>query len=500
MAAPAASSPASLPGMSAPPPSPSQFDRLPTELLKHIVVLVHQQDKVFGQGGVRRSSTRPKPVLYEEEDVLYTGEARAPEPGAFSWWYGRGVHALSLLNKRLRELCLPFLLPTAKPAHFGSAFFTFGRVPQAILDGIQRIDLRTLNESDFVASAAALSKLKNVDALELFVDDRLPLHPRYHYSEEVSAAGEPARALAKEAFIRASSQISSLVLCGPSYRGFEDTVILLFARTDSLRRLEFRDFGRALFMTAHDVPAASLRKIARDYTSLTHLDLSGADRIYFSDLTRNAPWTDAEQFLSLRTFKAKATAFSVFTFIQTAMPKLEVLKIEFTESYTRRDLETLPSLKRLQIIGPSKMTAVLAHLHLPALRLLKIALVRAENQEIDCSRLFSADTLLPQDSVMHFAVETSLRIKNAEAVDAWCERHGIRLVHFSSNIFYPYSPAPPPQYDDEALEDVGDAIDAALRYAVLRKQRLLEFKDADGLQELAALVKPLREREFIEDM
>ncbi|KAL7342669.1 cell wall surface anchor family protein [Rhodotorula toruloides] len=485
--------------MPAPPPSPSHFDRLPTELLKHIVVLVHQQDKVFGKGGVRRSSTRPDP-----EDVLYTGEARAPEPGAFSWWYGRGVHALSLLNKRLRELCLPVLLPTAKPAHFVSAFFIFGRVPQAILDGIQRIDLRTSNESDFVATAAALSKLKNVDTLELFVDDRLPLHPQYHYSEGVSDVGEPARALAKEAFGRTSSQISSLVLHEPGYRAFEDTIIPLFARTDSLRCLKFRDFGQALFNTARDVPAASLRKIARDYASLTHLDLSGADSIYFGHLTRNAPWTDAGQFSSLRTFQANATTFSVFTFIERAMPKLEVLKIEFTQSYSSLDqldgTWTLPSLKRLQIIGPSKMTAVLAHLHLPALGLLKIALVRAENQEIDCSRLFTADTLLPQHVDMHFAVDTSLRVKNAEAVDAWCERHGIRLVHFSSNIFYPYSPAPPPQYDDEALEDVGDAIDAALRHAVLRKQRLLEFKDADGLQELAALVKPLREREFIEDM
>ncbi|BGP32898.1 hypothetical protein JCM10296v2_004683 [Rhodotorula toruloides] len=484
--------------MLAPPPSPSHFDRLPTELLKHIVVLVYEQDKVFGQGGVRRSSTRPKLVLYEDEDVWYTGKARAPEPGAFSWWYGRGVHALSLLNKRLRELCLPSLLPTAKPAHFVSAFFTFGCVPQAILDGIQRIDLRTSNESDFVVTAAALSKLKNVETLDLFVDDRLPLHPQYQYREGVSDAGEPARALAKEAFDRASSQISSLVLHEPGYRAFENTIIPLFARTDSLRRLEFRDFGRALFMTARDVPAASLRKIARDYTSLTHLDLSGADSIYCSDLIRNAPWTDAEQFSSLRTFKAHATTFS------TAMPKLEVLKIEFTESYSSLDQLggswTLPSLKRLQIIGPSKMTAVLAQLHLPALGLLKVALVRAENQEIDCSRLFTADTLLPQHFVMHFAVDTSLRIKNAEAVDAWCERHGIRLVRFSSNIFYQYSGAAPPQYDDEALEEVGDAIDAALRYAVVRKESLLKLEDAAGLQELAELVKPLREREFIKDM
>ncbi|EGU12046.1 Cell wall surface anchor family protein [Rhodotorula toruloides ATCC 204091] len=478
--------------MPAPPSRPSHFDRLPTELLKHIVFMVAVQDKEFRRAGVRRSSTRPltKTILYNDVDESEVEQVRA-EPGTFSWWYGRGVHALSLLNKRLRELCLPLLLPIAKPAHFGSPFFIFGRVPQAILDGIQRIDLRDSSESDFVATAAALPKLKRVGTLELFADSRLPISTQYEYRQGASPAERPARALAKDAFKRASSQIRCLVLHESGYRNFDNTIISSFAQSDTLRRLEFREFGQTLFFAVDGVEGVRSRRRA---TSTN-----------FGDLIRDDPWADAEQFSSLRTFKAKTTTSSIFDFVQKTMPKLERLKVVFTDHYGSPPDEfaaswMLPSLKSLHIRGSSQITAALAHLHLPVLEIIKIAIVRAEGGTIDCTKLFTADTLLPQNVVMHFTVDTTLRVENADAVDAWCDKRDVHLVRFSSNLFHHYSGSTSRRQDDETLEDQAQAIDAVLLWTVHHKQRLLDFKDADGLQELAELVKPLREREFIEDM
>lgn len=392
----------------------------------------------------------------------------------------------------------------AKPAHFGSSLFTFGRIPQAILDGIERIDLSDSSETDFIATAAALPKLKNVSKLELFVDGRLPTSSQYERRDGVSAAGRQARQLAKEAFKAASSQFQCLMIHDAGYGAFDLNSISAFANADSLRRLSVRNFGRSLFTAVYGVPAAPLRKLATNYPALTYLDLTGTDSVDFGVLTRNVPWKEAEHFSSLQVFLVRATATSVFDFAQSTMPKLEALKVTFTNRYWAPDelsaTWTLPSLKRVQIRGPSEFTTFLAQLQLPVLQKIEIAIVSAEGRAVDCSKLFTTDTLLPQNVVLHLTFDRRLRIEHADAVVQWCEKHQIRLFRFSCNIFAPYTGRMNRLDDDEALERQADAIEAALCWAAERKDRLLQFKDAAGLQELAELVKPLYEREYIEGM
>ncbi|BGP08898.1 hypothetical protein JCM10049v2_004749 [Rhodotorula toruloides] len=163
--------------MSSPTSTPSHFDRLPTELLKHIVVLVHKQDQEFrksGMGGTRVTDpSKKRKRVYDSDSEDLDSPPPVIRDSKFSTWHGRGLHAISLLNKRLRELCLPFLCPVAKAQQFASGLYRFGLIPQAILNGVRRIDLHTASLSKYVAAAVALPQLPNVDTLEISLRHQL---------------------------------------------------------------------------------------------------------------------------------------------------------------------------------------------------------------------------------------------------------------------------------------------------------------------------------------
>ncbi|BGP25389.1 proteophosphoglycan ppg4 [Rhodotorula toruloides] len=233
--------------MSSPTSTPSHLDRLPTELLEKIVMMVAAQDKRFRKNGIARSTPLPtsRKVRYQGESDDEYEEVRA-DPGTVSWWYGGGVNALSLQNKRLRELCLPLLCPVLKPSQCTKPIFCFGQIPQALLDGIKRLDLRDTSEPDFMAAAERLPQLANL--AELDVPAMLPFSPGYERLCGSTAVLRAARQLAKEAFRTNSPRITALAVHG--YGSFAPSIadwVSIFAQPQSLLRLECIDCGTALY-------------------------------------------------------------------------------------------------------------------------------------------------------------------------------------------------------------------------------------------------------------
>lgn len=81
----------------------ASLSSLPAELLREIVRLVKEQDLKACEGDVEISEPPP---LYRDDAPVWPVDVVA---GRFSPFYERGVQALSLVNKQLRQVALPHL-------------------------------------------------------------------------------------------------------------------------------------------------------------------------------------------------------------------------------------------------------------------------------------------------------------------------------------------------------------------------------------------------------
>jgi len=83
---------------------------VPEEVLQRVVTLVAAQDEAVRESGVPLADEPPPSTS------THAGSGRAMLPnGKWSFWYGHGVSALSLVNKALRLLALPFLCQVRSP-------------------------------------------------------------------------------------------------------------------------------------------------------------------------------------------------------------------------------------------------------------------------------------------------------------------------------------------------------------------------------------------------
>ncbi|BGP32881.1 hypothetical protein JCM10296v2_004666 [Rhodotorula toruloides] len=411
------SSPASLPDMPAPPPSPSHFDRLPTELLKHTVLMVAAQDKRFRKDGIARSASLPtsRSVRYHGECDDENEEVRA-DPGTVSWWYGRGVNALSIQNKRLRELCLPLLCSVVKPSYFSKPIFRFGRIPQAMLDAAER-----------------LSQLANLSQLD--VPAMLPFSPDYERHYGFTADLRSARLLAKEAFMANSQRIRVLALHG---LGTLVTPVAewaaILAHPESLVRLKWIGCGSALYYWSNWTaqPAEGLEKVSETFTSLTSLNLadSSSEEIsWFADIDG---WLAERQFSSLQTFKVSACSIKIFDFFKKTMPKLTHLTVHMRRGvlipgHQADSTFALTSLKNLCLHGPAQISQTLSYLQLPQLAFICLYVASSKEAVVDLAAMVSPGTYLPKDAELCLILASHFATKNEDKLQEWCDKHDVSL-------------------------------------------------------------------------
>ncbi|BGP32896.1 hypothetical protein JCM10296v2_004681 [Rhodotorula toruloides] len=122
---------------------PASLDTLPAELLKAVVVFVARQDE-------RLAGTKHL------------------QPPRTRWPFEKGLIALSLTCKRLRAATLPFLCKKVVVAQqLLRPVFQFGRIPQAMLDGIEELDCRGVTLETFAAAGKGLSALPNLTSVEI---------------------------------------------------------------------------------------------------------------------------------------------------------------------------------------------------------------------------------------------------------------------------------------------------------------------------------------------
>ncbi|KAL7342667.1 Proteophosphoglycan ppg4 [Rhodotorula toruloides] len=483
--------------MSSPTSTPSHFDRLPTELLKHIVVLVHKQDQEFrksGMGGTRVTDpSKKRKRVYDSDSEDLDSPPPVIRDSKFSTWHGRGLHAISLLNKRLRELCLPFLCPVAKAQQFASGLYRFGVIPQAILNGVRRIDLHTASLSKYVAAAVALPQLPNVDTLEISLRHQLASDMRYvapYYPEASSPAF-----LATKAFRNNASRISTLVYLSN------------FADTGTLLRLEFRNPGSTLFEeSAHNYSSSIRLHVLTMLPCLTHLDLSSAPPLEWDDLlSDDATWPDEARFPALRDFSTKSLSWSVFHFVEKCMARLVKLDVFFPTVMEPSDplpsSPTLHHLEALSITGPLHAFAILAQLSLPRVRTIDLTFALFDwDATLDCTAILPPDILFARRVSLRIATPPTTRLKNVEAFANWCERRDIDLSWTPGSRLAVFDQPLTISADDTCMSNTADAVLDTLAWASDHGKRLCDVGDAAGLRELAELVKPLCERRIIEEM
>ncbi|BGP08882.1 hypothetical protein JCM10049v2_004733 [Rhodotorula toruloides] len=498
------SSPASIPDMPAPPPSPCHFDRLPTELLKHIVLMVAFQDKCFRKDSIARSASLPtsRRVRYHGESDDENEEVRA-DPGTVSWWYGRGVNALSIQNKRLRELCLPLLCPVAKPSYFSKPIFRFGRITQAMLDGIKRLDLRETGETDFFAAAERLPQLANLSQLD--VPAMLPISPDYaqHYGSTADLCA--ARQLAQEAFEANRPRIKVLII--RSYNKLVTPVtawLSIFSHPGSLVRLKGIDCGTTMYRWSVR-PAEGLAQIARKFTSLTSLNLvdsSSAEITWFADID---DWVPELQFPALRTFKVSARSIKVFDFARKAMPQLIHLAIYTAHDVNFGDIQAdstfnLPELKYLDLVGPLQIMRILPHLQLSQLGAVSFFIISTTQAVVDLAETLPPGPGLPKDAELCLVLPSHFATKNEDKLQQWCDKHDVSLeVERPQHIDLLVGNTPRarvPKPPAALMDSIRASVDWTTRYS----EQLLQFGDEAGLREILDFLKPLRQKERIQDM
>ncbi|GAA5894591.1 hypothetical protein JCM6882_004857 [Rhodosporidiobolus microsporus] len=157
-----------MPLDTSPSPPPSYFDKIPLELIQLIVGYVREQDKVFLKSGVRRAkpAVRYPPKWNEDGDLTDAWrqadkEARTvPLEGKWSCWLGRGMAALSLVNKQLRGLTFVSLCETVTLKQLAKPFF-LGSIAQRreIVAVMRHLDLRDDNVDYYVLGAPFLSRV-----------------------------------------------------------------------------------------------------------------------------------------------------------------------------------------------------------------------------------------------------------------------------------------------------------------------------------------------------
>ncbi|GJN91353.1 hypothetical protein Rhopal_004374-T1 [Rhodotorula paludigena] len=138
----------------------ASLSSLPAELLREIVRLVEEQDLEAWKSGVEIAEPPP---LYRDDAPVWPVDVVA---GRFSSFYERGLQAVSLVNKQLRELALPHLTDQLEHAYF---VLKVMKRPQAHLVRHLDLDIDRDELSLYLSLASAIPKLTNLRSVSLDV-------------------------------------------------------------------------------------------------------------------------------------------------------------------------------------------------------------------------------------------------------------------------------------------------------------------------------------------
>ncbi|TNY17799.1 hypothetical protein DMC30DRAFT_449399 [Rhodotorula diobovata] len=466
---------------------------LPHELLELIVKLVAEQDVRTRKWASSLANHAPP------ED---NGRSQASlQDGQFSWWYGHGVSALSLVSKGLRSLALPHLLPYVEAAQLHSPFFQFGHVPIRMLAGVKELDLRAADPASFGAAVRALRYLPNLRCL-LF-NAEIETEVECDLAEDGTEGDD---ALVQRGLAQHANKVAELRI----YR-FEDD---LFVDTRLLRRLACPTALRRLAFSGqerwHFDPADNfLSQLTLTFPHLEELAISSVVYFDLAELARAPEWRGAV-FPRLRKLALKVGSVHVFQLISSLAPNVVIVELSFLKRFPgEQDLggvpkPFLPELRDLTIRGWPSCACALSLVDTSLLTYLEISTSLEDPTPVDCATFLPPDVVLPRGLHFKLVLHSLNTLSDEDEFRASCAEQGVEFVRRNKTVIAPF--LPPSRSVDEARAPhaaAGRRRKKALRAverALERVRWAMELGDARAVQEMAETVRKVEERRVLESL
>ncbi|BGP49183.1 hypothetical protein JCM10450v2_005066 [Rhodotorula kratochvilovae] len=153
----------------------ASFNSLPAELVKRIAEMVHDQDsRVPGYPLQRAPHPRRNRPVVDSEDDEDEDEESDPEDdtdvaaGLWSFWHGRGLRALVMVSRRVREAAVPLLYERLAASALAHPFFQFHVLGEPLSQYVQHVVIDNVVPGVHrIPVACALRKLPNLKTLRL---------------------------------------------------------------------------------------------------------------------------------------------------------------------------------------------------------------------------------------------------------------------------------------------------------------------------------------------
>ncbi|GAA5920452.1 hypothetical protein JCM6882_002081 [Rhodosporidiobolus microsporus] len=499
------------------PPPPTLIGKLPVELLKHIVALVREQDKVFKSCSI--DSPGP-PADSEADDEDDPGEHVDPSRGIFGVWYGYGLHALSLCNKQLRTLALPLLFVSTTAAKLHSLSFRGGEIGDSICRLVTGLSITAYTDESLFSTAAALPRLTNLHTLTLrgtglpgFIKDpEEDYDDEWRESEDYSkhdALKEQAkmRKMTRTAFFALASRVSGVRIQGAT--SFSLCQVLdNFAEPSILRELRIE--GNASFFVE---PSARLAEALKPF-SLTELCVEDADFHAGYRPVIHKSWKESLRLPTLTslTFRLSGNPSEALLLIEAAAPNLTHLHLQhkghiasFPEA--GNPALVLLSLTHLTISGHLCTTAFLPLFAVSPLKVLTFVFEGTTSDRLRLASILPASLFLPPSlRLIRLELNSLNRPSDVHVLQAYLLSRGISLdlvwspEDALSSLDEPSTAETLSQdeaelyYDGELKTAIKDSIDWARR----RIDWLEAMGDKEGIEELGELLRWVRERQVVD--
>ncbi|BGP40980.1 hypothetical protein JCM10450v2_004985 [Rhodotorula kratochvilovae] len=512
------------PSSSAPPPPRASFASLPLELVKQIVAEVHEQDKAWAnvQRAVHAEPSaygprRPPPAEQEKR----AQRADVGVDAVWSYWYRRGVAALSYVDKRTRSLTLPYLVGTITNKQLGKTFANYVLGGSPLAAHVRQVEFLYDAPSEKIRTMIpVLYVLPNLRALSFdFFNFAALAYPDAHVDEPDNWYDMVSAVLGAVA-----PRIEELEVEPDGTDGLP-SVLSMISRPGALRDLRLRVGELPFCVDDQEGARGALEELS--LRSFTVIDISDSDVIAPHHVVDpvHPNWLNRFRLPTLTSFRLDSPytlPVGFFDLLTSAFPNLEHLDLSFQDRGTPGphpaipSTITLPTLRSLtlkngyHIHGPAVL-ADLVHAFRTSPRLGRLKVdSRGVSAENELPRLFPANVPLPQPLrtvvVVTYHSLPERAKEDARAAAAWGAAHGIRV-----GVVCPERPAPTNpavaartharlRTTPATEQYIADSVGETLAWASRRVDGLRRAGDLAGLQELAEAVHPLRERQYIEEM
>ncbi|GAA6005585.1 uncharacterized protein JCM10292_006707 [Rhodotorula paludigena] len=470
----------------------ASIDSLSKELLHRVVALVDEQDRSVAESGVSLASKAPS-------TTSRSGLTKLPE-GKLSWWYAHGVSALSLVNKRLRDVALPLLCRSVKATQLSKPIFQFSRIPAGLLAGIETLDFAGADLDSYAAAAIALDQLKSLHEIRLSGHDNENVNWRVRVEGKARNTQDDRDSLmwANEAFSATVERFTALRYHCPPFCEKFSQVMQRFTRPSTLHRLIY----------STESTHYSLHETLRACTQLEELDLSNANFSLASLLVYDAT-SELQLELPLLTFLVSScNDLKSIRNLGTFAPSLRRLSLRLADNSQGASVEAdatkivLPHLEVLELSGyPSCANAILSF-DSPTLKRLVLSISKSQSPTLDCASFLPADFAPRVGLDFHLATHRLITLGNFESLEDRCMAHGMRFSHRHLAVLAPFEPRSTDVAEpvDEPSEARKAALLETISWAEEHLEKVWDEGDVQGLQELAEALKMVAQRKQLDTL